>query len=252
MVDVARFRACTLFCVMYFSASAPVVAEIRVEAAKITGGELWVLGSADEADAEITLDGRFPTRTDKRGYFEFRVVYHPATCIATLRTPQQARAIVVGECGQQGPQGDRGAQAPGLVGPAGLPGPRGEAGLKGDVGPRGDIGPRGEAGPPGPPGPAGPEGKPGERGPPGPAGPAGVAGTVGPAGPTGLTGPQGLPGPAGRMGPPGAPSKAKPAPAQTSSVDKPRRTRPQREPEAAPDEPADPNPGTGVSTEDRY
>ncbi|MEE7502486.1 collagen-like protein [Methylobacterium mesophilicum] len=114
--------------------------DMRIEAAKITGGDLWIIGYADDPGVEITLDGQFPHRTDSRGYFEFRVVYHPATCIATLRTPKQTRSIVVGECGQQGPQ------APGLAGPAG---PRGE------TGPRGEAGPMGPAGPAGPPGPAG-------------------------------------------------------------------------------------------------
>ena len=83
----------------------PAQAEIRVLAAKITGGELWVLGSADAVEAEITLDERFTGKTDKSGNFEFRLVYHPASCIVTLRARQQERAAVVGECGQQGPPG---------------------------------------------------------------------------------------------------------------------------------------------------
>ena len=93
--------------------AAPAWAEMRIEAAKITGGDLWIIGYADDPDTEITLDGQFPQRTDSNGYFEFRVVYHPATCIATLKTPKQSRSVVVGGCGQQGPQ------APGLVGPPG-------------------------------------------------------------------------------------------------------------------------------------
>ena len=82
---------------------------MRIEAAKITGGDLWIIGYADDPNTEITLDGQFPQRTDSRGYFEFRVVYHPATCIATLRTPKQSRGVVIAACGQVGPQ------APGLV-----------------------------------------------------------------------------------------------------------------------------------------
>ncbi|MCJ2073761.1 collagen-like protein [Methylobacterium sp. J-030] len=225
---------------------APACAEMRIEAAKITGGDLWIIGYADDPDVEITLDGRFPQRTDSNGYFEFRVVYHPATCIATLQTPKQSRSVVVGGCGQQGPQ------APGLVGP---PGPQG---LRGETGPRGEIGPAGERGAPGPSGPAGVagvQGVPGEPGPRGPAGEAGTAGETGPAGPVGPPGPRGAqasagaPGPAGpaaRAALPGAAQKAAPATRRP-----PIKPHPDREP-PPPDSAPEVEPGGGVTSEDRY
>ena len=213
-------------------------ADVKVEDAKITGGYLWVLGYADEPDSEITLDGKFPQHTDARGYFEFRVVYHPATCIVMLRTPKQSRNIVVSGCGQQG------SQAPGLVGPAGPPGTRGEAGLRGELGPKGDVG---AMGPPGPEGMIGPAGAQGEPGPAGPAGPAGIAGEVGPAGPSGPRGPQGVPGPAGKMGPPGTHTTAKP-PSAAGSATKREPARPQPESEA----PTGIEPGSGAAVDDRY
>ena len=210
----------------------PARADMRIEAAKITAGELWVLGNAGEPDTGITLDGQFPQRTDSRGYFEFHVVYHPATCIATLRTPKQARSIVVGDCGQQGP---------GLPGP---PGPRGEAGSRGEPGPQGAMGP------PGPPGVDGSDGAPGERGVPGPAGPVGSAG---PGGPPGPRGPQGMPGPAGKAAAlPGVAAQPRPSPALTGSVAQPRPARAPREPAPAPDDVTRSDPGAGVAAEDRY
>ncbi|SFM75207.1 Collagen triple helix repeat-containing protein [Methylobacterium pseudosasicola] len=209
----------------------PAKADMRIEAAKITAGDLWVLGNAGEPDTDITLDDKFSQRTDGRGYFEFHVVYHPATCIATLRTPKHARSIVVGDCGQQGPS---------LVGP---PGPRGEAGTRGEPGPPGAMGP------PGPPGAEGAVGAHGERG---PAGPAGPVGSAGPAGAPGPRGPQGAPGPAGKAAPPSAALKAKPSPVLTGSVAQPRPARRQREPEPALDEAAPLDPGAGSTVEDRY
>ncbi|WP_419829218.1 collagen-like protein [Methylobacterium sp.] len=210
---------------------APAKADMRIEAAKITAGDLWVLGNAGEPDAEITLDGKFSQRTDTRGYFEFHVVYHPATCIATLRTSKQARSIVVGECGQQ---------ALGLPGP---PGPRGEAGIRGEPGRPGAMGP------PGTPGTDGPVGAQGERGPQGPEGPVGSAG---PAGPPGPRGPQGAPGPTGKSAPSSAAFKAKPSPTLTGSVTRPRATRPQQEPGQGPGDAAPSEPGAGVAADDRY
>jgi uncharacterized protein (DUF2147 family) len=98
----------------------PALAEIKISGARITEGQLWVLGQADEANASISLDDAFEQRTDSRGRFEFRVVYHPATCIVTVRTAAQSQQAVVAGCGQAGPKGDRGD--PGPPGPPGPPG----------------------------------------------------------------------------------------------------------------------------------
>jgi hypothetical protein len=136
-------------------AGAPARAEIAVAVARITEGALWVIGQTDEPGAEVTLDGAFTEKADGRGYFRFKVIYHPPDCIVTLRSGAQAQEAVVANCGQAGPPG-----------PAGLPGPEGPAG------------PPGAAGPPGPPGPEGPPGSLGPAGPPGPAGPRGAAGAA--------------------------------------------------------------------------
>ena len=132
--------------------AAPAKAEITVAVARITEGSLWVIGQTDEPEVEVTLDGAFTEKADRRGYFLFRVVHHPPDCIVRLRSATQVQEAVVANCGQAGP--------PGPPGPAGAAGP---------------PGPQGAAGPPGPPGPPGPEGPAGAPGPAGPAGPRGVA-----------------------------------------------------------------------------
>lgn len=214
----------------------PASARIQIEAARITGGELWILGSTDEPDAEITLDRQFPTKVDKRGNFELRVVYHPATCIATLRTALEERSVVVGECGQQGPQG--------------IPGPGGAPGETGAMGPAGPVGQMGPAGPQGLPGPAGRDGV---AGPPGPVGETGPAGPAGPHGPQGAPGLQGPPGPAGARGQAAAaPPAARPAPQAKATA-----PRLQAKPEAPRrtleplEQPIDPEAGGGPNAEDR-
>ncbi|MFL5075387.1 MAG: collagen-like protein, partial [Microvirga sp.] len=115
--------------------AAPAKAEITVAVARITEGSLWVIGQTDEPEVEVTLDGAFTEKADRRGYFRFRVVHHPPDCIVRLRSASQVQEAVVANCGQAGP--------PGPPGPAGAAGP---------------PGPQGAAGPPGPPGPPGPEG----------------------------------------------------------------------------------------------
>ncbi|QGY02146.1 collagen-like protein [Methylobacterium mesophilicum SR1.6/6] len=225
MLRHVKYGSAALGILVFFAQISRATAEIKIEAAKITGGELWILGHSDELDAEVLLDGRFSQKSDRRGYFEFHVVYHPPTCIVALRTASEARDVVVGECGQRGPQG------PSLAGPAGPPGPPGPPGPKGEAGPIGQTGPVGAPGIQGPPG---PEGKQGARGAPGS---------------DGLAGP---PGPRGPQGPPGATPKAKPAPAPAAPMNKPRRPAPPREPDATVEAPLELNPGAGISAEDRY
>ncbi|HJW77492.1 MAG TPA: collagen-like protein, partial [Beijerinckiaceae bacterium] len=103
--------------------AAPAKAEITVAVARITEGSLWVIGQTDEPEVEVTLDGAFTEKADRRGYFRFRVVHHPPDCIVRLRSASQVQEAVVANCGQAGPPGP-----PGPAGAAGPPGPQGAAG----------------------------------------------------------------------------------------------------------------------------
>lgn len=219
----------------------PAMADILIDQAMITAGELRVVGRLSKPrQVSVFLDERFEAKSEANGRFTFRIAYHPASCIVNLQAENEQRQAVVGFCGQRGPEGagtapQSAAIDPVQAGPAGPPGPQGEPGKDGAPGPKGDpgpegppgprgeqgpVGPQGPAGPPGPsgnaearavpdgqPGPAGPVGPEGPVGPPGPQGPQGLAGHQGPQGPQGVPGPRGEPGPAGPpgpMGPPGA------------------------------------------------
>src|SRR5829696_9244995 len=209
----------------------PAMADIVIDQAMITAGELRVVGRLSKPrQVSIFLDERFETKADANGRFTFRIAYHPASCVVNLQAENEQRQAVVGFCGQKGPEGSGSAQQSAAVepvqpGPAGPPGPQGEPGRdgapgpQGAAGPEGPAGPQGAAGPPGPhgepgpagsvgaqgpagpPGPAGPIGQEGPAGPPGPQGPQGLAGHQGPQGPQGMPGPRGEPGPAGPLGP---------------------------------------------------
>lgn len=117
----ARLRALAVpIGLMAAIAAPPAQAEITVSVARISEGQLWVIGQVDEPNAVVTLEEGMEQTADGRGRFEFRVVYHPATCIVTVKTPAQTKRAVVAGCGQAGPKGD-----PGVAGPAGPPGPPG-------------------------------------------------------------------------------------------------------------------------------
>lgn len=223
---VSRRRAAACAALGASLAAMPAQAEIVLNQAMITGGELRVMGRITGAgETRVVLEGVFETRSDAQGLFGFQVIHHPRDCIVTIEAGEERREAVVGFCaaGGEGPPGPAGD--PGPSGPAGPPGPAGEsvsaAGPAGPVGPRGPQGVAGLQGPEGPQGEPGPQGPPGPPGEPGPAGEPGSAGEPGPAGPQGAAGPQGEqgpPGPAGPQGPrgePGPPGPSGPAVAGT-------------------------------------
>jgi hypothetical protein len=106
-------------------------ADFKIMAARITEGDLIVMGKVDAPDTEVTLDGLFTETTDSSGRFVFRIAYHPATCVVDLTARSMRRAVVIANCGQMGSRGEPGPQGPrgepGGPGPAGPPGPPGEA-----------------------------------------------------------------------------------------------------------------------------
>ncbi|WP_342150827.1 collagen-like protein [Methylorubrum sp. SB2] len=162
------------------------VPPIQVWDARIEGGDLRISGSIRKSGQTVILDDDISVLSDKRGRFEFRLPYRPATCVALLKSGEDEREAVVANCAPEGP--------PGKAGEPGPAGPQGEAGLQGPPGPAG------LQGPPGAPGPQGPQGLRGEAGPAGPAGPKGEAGAKGEAGPKGEAGAKGAPGPKGEPG----------------------------------------------------
>jgi hypothetical protein len=189
-------------------AGTSAAAEIVVEQSMITNGELRVAGRLNPPrSTEVTLDDKGKVSADATGRFAFRLPYHPAECIVTLRSGTESRQSVIGFCGQRGPEGQAArpdAQAPAITNAANMArsapvvppaaqqvGPRGPQGIAGAQGPEGPQGQRGDKGE------AGAKGDTGERGEKGAPGPAGPAGPIGPVGAQGPAGQDGKPGPVG-------------------------------------------------------
>jgi hypothetical protein len=167
-------RSFALACALVALSALPSAAEIRVEDARIAGGDLRITGRVSKGGEVVVLDDDVSVQADRGGRFSFRVPYMPQrNCAVTLKSGADEREVVVANCGISGGQGERGEPGPtGAQGPRGEPGPAGPAGQTGAPGPQG---PKGDAGPAGPPG---PKGDPGGPGPAGPAGPPGAAGAV--------------------------------------------------------------------------
>lgn len=174
---VAAAGACALAAFLAGGAAAQgPQSAIRVDDARIQGGDLRISGRVPRGGVQVTLDDEVAVLADRGGRFSFRVPYMPQNCVGTLKAGGDEREVVVQNCGPVGKQGDKGE--PGPTGPQGVAGAAGE---KGEAGPGGEAGPRGEPGPAGPPGPVGAAGAPGPVGPIGAVGPAGAAGPAGDA-----------------------------------------------------------------------
>ncbi|KQQ14670.1 hypothetical protein ASF53_08565 [Methylobacterium sp. Leaf123] len=165
------------------------VQPIQIWDARIEGGDLRMSGSVGKSGVTVILDDDISVLSDRRGRFEFRLPYRPATCVAMVKAGENEREAVVANCAPEGPAGKAGEPGPaGPQGSAGLQGPPGAAGPKGEPGPKGEQGPKGETGP---------KGEAGLAGPPGAPGPKGDQGLKGEAGAKGERGPKGDPGPKG-------------------------------------------------------
>lgn len=156
------------------------VQPIQIWDARIEGGDLRISGSVRRSGVTVILDEDISVLSDRRGRFEFRLPYRPATCIAVIKAGEDEREAVVANCAPEGPAGKAG-----------------EPGARGETGPRGEPGPKGEPGTAGLPGPAGAKGEPGQKG------EQGAKGEQGPKGEQGLKGERGPKGEAGAQGPPG-------------------------------------------------
>ena len=159
---------------------------IMVYDARIEAGDLRISGSVRKGGTVVVMDDDISIMADKRGRFLFRLPYRPPTCVATLKSDEDEREVVVANCapeGQAGPAGQPGPTGPqGVAGLQGPPGPQGPAGPQGEAGLKGEAGAKGEAGPKSDAGPRGETGAKGDadlKGEPGPQGPVGTAGAVG-------------------------------------------------------------------------
>jgi hypothetical protein len=76
----------------------PLRAEITVRQAEYAGGVLVVRGETARANQQVTLDGRYKTRTNRYKEFRFRVRYLPQNCGITLQAGQETRPARVLNC----------------------------------------------------------------------------------------------------------------------------------------------------------
>ena len=100
-----------LAAILAVAGSSSALAEISINQAAITGGQLVIAGRTDVANQTVAIAGTdFTAAVDSRGTFRFEVSYLPPTCIVDLVAGAERRdGVVIASCGPVGPAGDAGA-----------------------------------------------------------------------------------------------------------------------------------------------
>lgn len=76
----------------------PILPEIKIDDAVYAAGKLVVTGETLQAGQQVTLDGRYSTKTDEDRQFRFDVTYLPKDCMITLSAGQRTHEAVVRGC----------------------------------------------------------------------------------------------------------------------------------------------------------
>ncbi len=117
-------RLCSVIAASLLSTSA--LADIVLEEAMITNGELRVVGRLNPPHAaQLTLDDKGRAVAEKDGRFSFRLVYHPADCVVAIKSGTETRQAVVGFCGQRGLEGSTAVAVATAPKPPSSTGPKG-------------------------------------------------------------------------------------------------------------------------------
>ena len=72
-------------------------ASIRIDDARLESGQLTLSGQAAPGQS-ITVDGKFSTKADAGGHFQFQANYKPPTCMVSLTAGDDSYSAIVTGC----------------------------------------------------------------------------------------------------------------------------------------------------------
>jgi hypothetical protein len=75
----------------------PASASIRITDARYEGGVLIVSGQATP-NQDVTLDGKYNTKANGGGHFEFRESYRPSTCMSNITAGEDSYSTIITNC----------------------------------------------------------------------------------------------------------------------------------------------------------
>ena len=72
-------------------------ADIRVDESSYENGKTIVTGETGPGRT-LTLDGKYKTKSDAEGHFEFDVKYKPSDCMTDIKAGQDVYSAVIAGC----------------------------------------------------------------------------------------------------------------------------------------------------------
>lgn len=72
-------------------------ADIRVDESRYANGKTIVTGETGPGRT-LTLDGKYTTKSDSEGHFEFDVKYKPSDCMTDIKAGQDVYSAVIAGC----------------------------------------------------------------------------------------------------------------------------------------------------------
>jgi hypothetical protein len=75
----------------------PASASIRITDARYENGVLIVGGQATP-NQDVTLDGKYNTKANGGGHFEFRESYRPSTCMSNITAGEDSYSTIITNC----------------------------------------------------------------------------------------------------------------------------------------------------------
>jgi hypothetical protein len=75
----------------------PASAAIRITDSRYENGTLVIAGQT-RPNQQVTLDGKYTTKADGTGHFEFKVPYRPPTCMPDISAGEDSYSAIVTNC----------------------------------------------------------------------------------------------------------------------------------------------------------
>jgi hypothetical protein len=75
----------------------PASAAIRITDSRYENGVL-IVGGETSPNKQVTLDGKYHTKADGGGHFEFRESYKPPTCMSNITAGEDAYSTIITNC----------------------------------------------------------------------------------------------------------------------------------------------------------
>jgi hypothetical protein len=85
------------FGILLLLGAAPARASIRIDDASYENGKLTVTGQATPNQA-VMLDGKYKTKSDGGGHFEFHESYKPQSCMSDITAGDDSYSTIITNC----------------------------------------------------------------------------------------------------------------------------------------------------------